>query len=271
MNEPPRFEHLARIDSTSAELMRRAFGDAPGPATILLADVQEVGRGRNGRRWLSDATHSLAVSVLLERRRDAASLLGLPLAVGVAVAGVLAPHGAHPRLKWPNDLFVDTPEGTAKAGGILVEVRQSGAIQRIVVGVGLNLLASPAIGGADTGQPVGALFAAGAVPERLVLARELGEAIAAAVGRFPSQGLAACLPAWRALDVLAGQPVDLIDAQGHRRPGVARGVDDDGALLVGHADGSVERVIANEVSVRRREQAVAPPDPPRSGSPPPAA
>jgi BirA family transcriptional regulator, biotin operon repressor / biotin---[acetyl-CoA-carboxylase] ligase len=255
MNEPPRFEHLARIDSTSTELMRRPFGGAPGPVTILLADVQDVGRGRNGRRWLSDASRSLAVSVVLERRVDGASLLGLPLAVGVAIAGVLAAEGVRLRLKWPNDLFVDAAGGIAKAGGILVEARQSGSIQRIVVGVGLNLQPSPAIEEGDTGQPVGALFAPGAAPDRVALARTLGEAIAAAVGRFPVYGLGDCLPAWRALDALAGQPVELIDAHGARRLGLARGIDDDGALRVERADGSVERIVAGEVSVRRREPA----------------
>ena len=271
MNEPPRFEHLARIDSTSTELMRRPFGAAPGPATTLLADLQDRGRGRNGRRWLSDAAHSLAVSVTSERRVDGASLLGLPLAVGVAIAGVLAAHGARPRLKWPNDLFVDTVDGMAKAGGILVEARQSGTIQRIVVGVGLNLQPSPAIEGADTGQRVGALFASGAAPDRVMLARTLGAAIAVAVEAFPVRGLVDCLPAWRALDVLAGHPVDLIDAHGHRRAGLARGVDDDGALLVGHADGSVERVIAGEVSVRRRESDAAATPEASAGQRPPAA
>ncbi len=255
MNEPPRFEHLARTDSTSTELMRRPFGECPGPATILFADVQELGRGRNGRPWLSDAAHSLAVSVVIERGCDGANLIGLPLAVGVVIARVLADHGARPRLKWPNDLYVDTVDGMAKAGGILIEARQSGVIQRIVAGVGLNLQPSPAIEAADTGQRVGALFAPDTRPDRVALARSLGEAIVGVLRCFPERGLAESLPAWRALDVLAGQPIDLIDACGLRRPGLARGIDDDGALLVEHADGSVERVIAGDVSVRRRESA----------------
>ncbi len=258
MNEPPsfdgalRFERVARIDSTSTALMRRPFEASPQPPRALMADVQEAGRGRNGRGWLSDPQHSLALSVALERRADGASLLGLPLAVGVAVADTLAAHGARPRLKWPNDLVVERTDGPAKAGGILVEARQQGALQRIVIGVGLNLVAGGSIDDDRVGQPVAAWFEAADAPPRESFARTLAGALAALVPAFASEGLAPWLARWRALDALAGHPVDVIAGDGTRVPAIARGVDDDGALRIERDDGAIERVIAGEVSVRRR-------------------
>jgi BirA family biotin operon repressor/biotin-[acetyl-CoA-carboxylase] ligase len=252
MNDLPRFERVERIDSTNAELMRRPLAGPPGPPCVLLADVQEAGRGRNGRRWLSEPGRSLTMSVGVDRRVEGATLLGLPLAVGVAIADVLAAHGARPRLKWPNDLYVATPSGAAKAGGILVEVRSLGGLQRVVAGVGLNLAADGALTEADTGQPVGALFPADATPERVPLARELGAAVAALLDRFPATGLAPYAARWRALDLFADAPIDVLHPDGRREPGIARGIDDDGALRVEAADGHIARLIGGEVSVRPR-------------------
>lgn len=248
----PDFEHVERIDSTNAELMRRPLADAPRSPCVLLADVQDAGRGRNGRRWLSAPQCSLTMSVCLDRRADGATLLGLPLAVGVVIADVLAARGARPRLKWPNDVHVAGPGGVGKAGGVLVEVRSLGALQRIVAGFGLNLAASGALSEADTGQPVAALFAADAVPARVPLARELGAAVAALLGRFPRTGLAPYAARWRALDLLADAPIHVLHPDGRREPRIARGIDDDGALRVEDPEGRIARLIGGEVSIRPR-------------------
>ena len=252
MIDPARFERLARVDSTNGELMRRPFGERPAPPRALAAERQDAGRGRNGRGWLGEPGRSLALSVAVERESDGAWLLGLPLAVGVATAEVLARHGAAVRLKWPNDLQVDAPGGPAKVGGILVEVRQQGALQRVVAGVGLNLEPTPALSSERIGQPAGALFEDGAAPPREPLERALAEAIVAAIEGFAHDGLGPWLARWRALDALDGVPVEVLRGDGTREPGIARGVDDDGALRVERPDGRIERVVAGEVSVRRR-------------------
>jgi BirA family biotin operon repressor/biotin-[acetyl-CoA-carboxylase] ligase len=252
MTDALRFEHVAEIDSTNAELMRRPFaGRALGPVA-LLADAQNAGRGRNGRPWFVDPAASLALSVAVERAADGAALLGLPLAIGVTLAEVLAAHGAVVMLKWPNDLLVASTAGPAKAGGILVEVRGQGPLQRVVAGCGLNLVSSPALQALQAGQPVAALFSAAAAPDRIGLARRLADALAAAIGRYADEGLQAYQSRWRALDALADTPIDVLRADGTRTPGVARGIDADGALLVSLADGTLERLVAGEVSVRRR-------------------
>ncbi|MEI7444836.1 MAG: biotin--[acetyl-CoA-carboxylase] ligase [Burkholderiales bacterium] len=253
MIDPVRFEHVARIDSTSSELMRRPFGARPAAPCALLADVQEAGRGRNGRPWITESDRAIALSVAVEREVDGASLLGLPLAVGAVTADTVAALGARPRLKWPNDVLVlAAGGGLAKAGGILVEVRQQGALQRVVAGVGLNLLPQPGLAADRLGQPAGALFDPAQPPDRLGLARALADALAALVPAFARDGLRPWLARWRELDALADAPVDLLRPDGRREPGTARGIDDDGALRVERSDGTLERVASGEVSVRPR-------------------
>ena len=44
-------------------------------------------------------------------------------------------------LKWPNDVYLNTPEnGPKKAGGVLFEAVSRGARHQLVLGIGLNLL-----------------------------------------------------------------------------------------------------------------------------------
>ena len=91
------------------------------------------------------------------------ALIGLPLAVGVALAEGLQEHGARLLLKWPNDLYVLAGAMPAKVGGILTEVKALGPpassagapdLHRVVVGFGLNLFAVPE----GLTQPAAAIF-----------------------------------------------------------------------------------------------------------------
>lgn len=45
-------------------------------------------------------------------------------------------------LKWPNDLYVSTVDGSwKKCGGVLYEMRSQGSSHRVVVGIGINVSA----------------------------------------------------------------------------------------------------------------------------------
>lgn len=250
-----RFEHVESIDSTNAALMRRPFGVQPLPPCALLADHQTAGRGRNGRQWLDDSERSLLLSVSIDLHAEDARVLGLPLAAGVVLAELLEQHAVSVRLKWPNDLYLDGPAGPVKAGGILVEARQSGAVRRIVIGCGLNLSPSHAITPDTAHQPVGALFAVQGPPPREQLARRLASELVAATEGFARDGLPPFIDRWRSRDLLAGQEVDVIRPDGRRDAGIARGIDEVGALIVDFDDGRIEHCMAGDVSVRRRPDA----------------
>ena len=236
------------IDSTSAELMRRPLSDTvAAPPGALVAIEQTAGRGRRGRGWIASPAHSMMLSVAIERAPGAAlpAQPALPLALGAALAGRLADFGCALRLKWPNDLQCDG----RKAGGLLVEARRAGPIERLVVGLGLNLLPEAARA-AGIDQPAAALFdAPRALPDRSELAGALIGTIVRTCARHAAEGWAPWHEAWRRLDVLAGRRVRVFEPGGACWEGEACGVDDDGALLVRSAHGP-QRVLAGEVSVR---------------------
>jgi BirA family biotin operon repressor/biotin-[acetyl-CoA-carboxylase] ligase len=113
------------------------LGDGGVPAgTLVLADEQTAGRGRQGRSWVSEPGAGIWLT-LVERPTDPAAVGVLSLRLGMAAADALDALAAEPvRVKWPNDLYV----GGSKLAGILVEARwREGALDWLAVGFGINV------------------------------------------------------------------------------------------------------------------------------------
>ena len=243
-------EVVRETGSTNADLMARAAHlERP---TLLIAEHQSAGRGRAGRSWLSNAGDSLTFSLAWKFAGPPQQLLGLPLAVGVALAEALVALNVPVRLKWPNDLLKDG----SKLGGILIEtVRAEDKGTWAVIGVGLNLLMPDQLE-----ERIGARAASApwlAQMERNALMAALLAALAAAMAQFATTGFKDFRARWDALHAWRGQPVVVIDAGAVAQRGVALGVDDIGRLLLdgdgdGDGDGDPGRiaVLAGDVSLR---------------------
>jgi len=248
-------EVVDETGSTNRVLMDAAFGAAPASPRLFAAARQTAGRGRRGRDWLMEPGRSAAFSIALERAAmPGVAAVGLPIAVGIAVAQALAPMAAGIQLKWPNDL----QRAGRKFGGILVESRRGpagagGALERFVVGIGLNLL-PPRDASARIAQPVTGLFdeaaegAHGNPAAEFVIGRAAGAAVAA-VMRFLDEGLGPFREAWNQVDALRGQRVALMFDGRIEAEGIARGIACDGALLLETPSG-IRSVASGDVSVR---------------------
>jgi len=213
--------HLREIGSTNARARELAAAGAPH-GTIVTADLQTAGRGRQGRAWTTPAGQALAVSLVV---RDPDPLLSLR--AGLAVADLAGPDA---RVKWPNDVLLDG----RKVAGVLVEGRpQEGwAIVGMGVNAALDLSALPD----ELRERAGTL---GLLPRDLprALARLL-EALEARLTEPPTATLAAL----RERDALVGRPV-----RWERGRGTAAGIGADGALLVRLDDGTDLALAAGEV------------------------
>jgi BirA family biotin operon repressor/biotin-[acetyl-CoA-carboxylase] ligase len=134
---------LPRVDSTNR--LARAIVDEytaeeqPLPPLLVLALEQSGGRGRQGRTWSSPAGKGVYASRVVTVE-DPAQLQGLPLLVGIGLCRALDRWLPSPcRLKWPNDLLVETGGRPKKIGGILIEaVARTGAPALAIVGFGIN-------------------------------------------------------------------------------------------------------------------------------------
>jgi BirA family biotin operon repressor/biotin-[acetyl-CoA-carboxylase] ligase len=119
------------------------------PGTLVLADSQAAGRGRNGKRWSSPPRG--VWMTLIERPADPAVLDVLSLRIGLAAARALDAFVTEPvRLKWPNDLYVED----AKLAGVLVEARWRGdRLDWVAIGLGVNMDPPPGQSGAAILEP----------------------------------------------------------------------------------------------------------------------
>ena len=213
--------HLRATSSTSDRARALAQAGA-SHGTLVTADSQSSGRGRQGRSWSAPAGSSLLMSVVL---RDPPDLL--PLAAGVAVARVC---GEDARIKWPNDVLLED----RKVAGILAEGRpQEGWA---VLGIGMNV----ALDVADLPPELHATAATlgltpadiSAVLDRLL--RELETTLAL--------DDATLLAAYREVDGLRGREISWTGGTG-----VAAGIDGSGRLVVDLPSGGQTALEAGEV------------------------
>lgn len=134
--ELPRVEAHASLSSTMDEAHALAAGGAAA-GTLVLAELQTAGRGRSGKRWISEPRAGIWATII-ERPRDASGLDVLSLRVGLNLAKVLTrwtPSAV--QLKWPNDLFV----GGCKLAGVLIEARwRDQRPDWVAIGIGINLV-----------------------------------------------------------------------------------------------------------------------------------
>ncbi len=237
---------VVETDSTNAELMRAPARTAFVPV-VLIAARQSAGRGRRGRRWITDGPAGLAISVGVERavRGGAPQLIGLSPAIGVALAQALSAEAHAIELKWPNDLY----RAGQKFAGVLVESRRLGDIERVVVGVGLNwTLDARAAQAID--QPATGLFEAmPALAERERIAGRIASALIWAVSGFFERGMGDTARNWARFDRLAGREVVVTEDGMEILRGIADGIAPDGALRVIVAGRAVV-VAVGDVSVR---------------------
>jgi BirA family biotin operon repressor/biotin-[acetyl-CoA-carboxylase] ligase len=216
--------HRRVTGSTNDDAKALAAAGAPHGTTVT-ADEQTVGRGRHGRRWSAPAGTALLLSVVL---RETGPLL--PLAAAVAVARTC---GANAKVKWPNDVLL---EGR-KVAGILIEARPAGGWT--VLGVGLNVAIDPSTFPAELRDRAGTLgLDQREIPAvRAVLLGELAQVLTLDRG--------AVLAAWRGRDALLGRPITR-----ERASGIARGIDDEGGLVVELADGTHTILRSGEIGLR---------------------
>jgi len=238
--------YLPETGSTMDEARRLAEQNAPD-GTLVVTDYQTAGRGRLDRHWQAAPGSSLLLSLILRPAIASHQVQQLTMLSGLAVAeGVEAETGLPVGLKWPNDLEI----GGAKVGGILAEVELSGVrVSYVVVGVGLNVNLDPQ----QSSEPL------------LTRATSLSAQLGRPVARLPL--LWAVLHAVEARYLALGSGTPGLHAEWARRlvtlgrmvtvstgdstwAGVAEDVDADGALQVRRPDGSLERILAGDVTVR---------------------
>jgi BirA family biotin operon repressor/biotin-[acetyl-CoA-carboxylase] ligase len=131
-----RIYHFFKVDSTNTVAMHLGEQGEPHGA-IVLAEEQSAGRGRAGRKWISEKSAGISCSILLRPPIPPAHAPLLTLVAGLAARDAAAEDlDTAPDIRWPNDLLVRG----RKFSGILTEMRaEPDRVHYAVVGIGMNV------------------------------------------------------------------------------------------------------------------------------------
>lgn len=249
----PLWIHRTETGSTNDDAKSLASAGLPG-GSVVVADRQTAGRGRMGREWQSDAGAGVWMSILL-RPNSMDSRQGglLPLAAGLAVAHHLRGLGVPALLKWPNDVLCNG----RKICGILCESVTTGSfLDRVVIGIGLNMFQQAAAFGAELAQIATSLRMEN--PELAELTRDetaaalLSETLKAVTMMDTEKET--FLTQYRELSCLIGRTVGVMripagENGAERVEGEVLGFSGEGALILATARGNIE-LASGEVTLR---------------------
>lgn len=239
--------HFFKETGSTNNDCRRYLEEGNPHGTLVVADSQNMGKGRRGRGWISPPGTTISMSIGLKPAfsPDKASMLTLVMALAVQKA-VSQIAGVTAMIKWPNDIVVNKK----KVCGILTEMNaQPDYIEYVIIGVGIN------VNQTSFDQEI-----ANTASSLLVETGEeqsRSEIVAKTMDYFEQYyeifektcDLSALLEDYNEVLVNRDAKVRVLDPKGEF-DGIARGINEAGELMVETEDGQMTNVYAGEVSVR---------------------
>lgn len=230
-------------DSTNTQAKLLALhGAAHG--TLILAEEQLSGRGRSGKSFYSPRGAGLYMSVILKPEKNAAAPQMITLAAAVAACLAIEKlTGRQPQIKWVNDLYLDGK----KICGILTEAVtdfESGGIESIVVGIGVDCSVDQALLPPELINIVGSLDVKGLSRSRLA-----AEIYAGIMESFDAPDNAAVIEAYKKRSLMKGKHI-LFQQGDVQLSAVVTGINNLGGLLVRLENGEDMVLSSGEVTIK---------------------
>ena len=237
--------------TSTQEIAKALASQGVAEGTIVVAETQSGGRGRVGRQW-SSPQGGVYFSMILRPDMKPSEALRLPLVAGVAVAQAIKRNTKlAPKLKWPNDIMLQD----RKVGGILTEM--SAEIDRldwVIIGIGLNVNTSHESYPEEVqGVATSLMELGGKIIPRVKLLQDILFEFESLYDDLVKSGFEPIRARWKALsnticaNVVVSMPTEKVT-------GTAVDIDLDGALILKKGDGSLEKILAGVVSLRKLKE-----------------
>jgi BirA family biotin operon repressor/biotin-[acetyl-CoA-carboxylase] ligase len=244
------------IDSTNSYLLRR-LPNQNHNLQVCLAEYQDSGRGRRGRKWISPFGSHIYMSMYWYLEQGMAAAMGLSVVSALAVRDAIKElYEIDVQLKWPNDIYF----GGVKLAGILIDLKgQALEPCHCVIGIGLNIN-MPKKSAEQVDQPwtdlqeviIKKIAIEGNTSEIVIdrdeLAATLITKLSLRLKQHHSEGMTTMVSEWAQQDFYLNKPVRLITGTREKK-GICRGINNQGALLL-EVDGQISPVYGGEVSLR---------------------
>ena len=212
--------------------------------SLVAADQQTSGRGRQGRKWVTNPVAGLAISFIFKPSEEEAQKLQLfsPLGALAACQAIRKENAIPAQVKWPNDILVNRK----KVGGVLAETRWlEERADALVVGIGVNLTPAAIPQEMNLRFPATCLESeAGQTIDRLAFLRALCQAV---FQLRPKLTTPEFIEHWQELLAFKGELVRVEISADEMTTGVLQGIDQQGNLILQCEDGRKETFCMGEV------------------------
>lgn len=233
------FESLSSTQEQARFMAEEGYPDG----TIILTKEQIMGKGRMGRRWVSEPGN-LYMTYISRPDCSASKAAEMSfvscIAAGDGMRRFLARSSQELNYKWPNDLMLNKQ----KVGGVLLETvgKDPEKLDAVLIGVGINLQNTPE----SANYPVTSFLQEGMDVSIDQALQVVAENLQAAIEMWRLQGFSPIRNRW--LEHVYGMGEVITVKQGNKTfQGRMQGIDDSGALIISSKIGATDYITAGDV------------------------
>jgi len=232
------------IDSTNTFARTLKDDECPN-GTLIIADEQTAGKGRQGRQWQSQKGKNLLFTVATRPLFLHDKVRVLPFAAALATAdGIEQESKSAVQCKWPNDLLID---GKKVAGMLIETTTQNNAVMDVIIGIGINVNQTEF--GDDIKEKATSLkLHAQQDVDRVRLLSAVLEELEYRFDQLRNFSPQMILDEWKQRTTMLGSEITLIE---HRASIKAKAMDvaPNGALIIEEINGTRREVFAGDVTI----------------------
>ena len=233
---------------TSTNIVAKELAGLNKPTgTLIVAGFQSQGKGRRGRTWVAPRDKDIFMSLLLRPQIKPTQASMLTLVMGLSVAQAVNEYlGINSQIKWPNDVVV----GGKKICGILTEMNaNTDNASYVIIGTGINCNTAE-FTDAGLQDATSLAMVTGQEVSREILLSEVLARFETNYNLFlQTKDMTELIGSYNSILVNAGHDVKVC-GEGEEWIGRAKGINEQGELLVEDSEGKVRQIFTGEVSVR---------------------
>jgi len=237
------FVYTDEIESTNSFLLNKV-NKFNTDGTVLLAEKQNNGHGRNNKVWYSTRGYNLTFSILLTNKKYLSKRFNiLNFAASLAVANAIENlYQLRTELKWPNDVLVNGK----KIAGILMESISNGIkVERLVIGIGINVNQILFQGNYNI-PPTSLKLELNNIIDRERLLAEYLNNFEETLNKFEASPND-ILKDWKSKCELIGEKISISEGESIRY-GIFDDIDEEGFLLLKN-NGKIEKIYLGDVNI----------------------
>ncbi|MBB5323376.1 BirA family biotin operon repressor/biotin-[acetyl-CoA-carboxylase] ligase [Anoxybacillus tepidamans] len=238
--------HYEEEVTSTQKIAHQLAQEGAAEGTLVVSELQTAGRGRMDRKWFSPKGTGVWMSLILRPPIPPQKTPQLTLLTAVAIAQAIQEvTGLVPDIKWPNDILINGK----KCVGILTELQADpDRVHSVIIGMGLNvnherdqfpeelrdIATSLAI---EKGEKI----------KRAKLIQEILTKMETLYRQYLQHGFLPIKLLWEGYAISIGKEITARMLNGTIR-GVARGITEEGVLMLEDADGVVHYIHSADIS-----------------------